>query len=234
VLAAGCSESAEPGLAPVTEIGPQSVAESPARTEAAHTSRVSVTFDTVTADGHVGIATVGVLDFPSQQADLTETYTFPGAPKTTTHKILASGYYYFSSTAHPRFLRRNATSAAEPLSFPGSSLEKLVGVSGPITTVGIETVRGTRTTHFRGTIDEAKYLEKASSKARAAIKKAGTNLVPLSQPFDAWIDDQGRLRKLSQNVTANNGDKTATTTEYYDFGVRVEIKAPREYDKDKS
>ncbi|MCW2544544.1 MAG: lipoprotein [Frankiales bacterium] len=234
LLAAGCSGSAEPGAAPVTTIGPQSVAASPARTQAARTSRVALSFETISASGKVDMASVGVLDFGKREADLTETYTFPGGAKTTDRKILASGYSYFSSTAHPRFLRRNATSAAGGLSFPGSSLEKLAGVSGAIATVGIETVRGARTTHFRGTIDEAKYLAKASAETRAAIKRAGSTLVPLSQPFDAWIDDQGRLRRLSQHLTANNGDKIAETTEYYDFGVTVAIKAPRDYNKDKS
>ena len=56
-----------------------------------------------------------------------------------------------------------------------------------------------------------------------------------SIPAQVWVDDLGRLRKLSFRVdiastTAANSARvqpvTAATYQYYDFGVRIHVKAP--------
>jgi hypothetical protein len=70
--------------------------------------------------------------------------------------------------------------------------------------VGRAEVRGTPTTHHRGTIgDDAD----------------GT--APQGSVVDAWVDDEGYLRKMS----FVDGEATATI-EFYDFGADVEIEPP--------
>lgn len=50
-------------------------------------------------------------------------------------------------------------------------------------------------------------------------------------PFDAYLDDQGRLRKLRQRFSFVNGRQKATvavasTLLLYDFGIPVDVPLP--------
>lgn len=81
-----------------------------------------------------------------------------------------------------------------------SQLTKTLDAITAGTKVGTETVDGVRTTHYRGTLDPAKAYAALSGKAKDLAKQAGVTL-PATIPFDAWVDDQGRLVKVVEDFS---------------------------------
>lgn len=114
---------------------------------------------------------------------------------------------------------------------PTQGLEMLRGASDDITEVGRESIRGADVTHYRGTVDISEALEMLKGALREQLEQVlatgGDGL-----PFDAWIDDDGRLRQLDQTMTLTMpqlpGQSIDVTSrlEMYDFGVSVDVVAP--------
>ncbi len=112
---------------------------------------------------------------------------------------------------------------------PSAALEMLRGVSDDVTRVGEDTVRGERTTHYRGTIDIEKALANAPAEARDQVKQYLDQAGTTSVPFDLYVDDEGRLRKMVQHYKLKASGKTTAmelTVEMYDYGVKVDVKEP--------
>jgi hypothetical protein len=114
---------------------------------------------------------------------------------------------------------------------PTAGLNFLRGASGPITTVGDESVRGVATTRYRTTVDPNKAMAQLGADERGIVqqmlKQLGTS------PVDVWIDGQGRVRRVQNSLSfstsgpSTNGLKSlASTTEFYDFGTPVTITVP--------
>lgn len=55
--------------------------------------------------------------------------------------------------------------------------------------------------HYRGTTDIARAAQAASPQARGALRAAAKGFSVDEVPFDAYVDEQGRLRKVSQRFT---------------------------------
>lgn len=113
---------------------------------------------------------------------------------------------------------------------PTSSLDQLKGASDDVTEVGKETVRGAETTHYRGTLDLRKAAEQVQGAAKAMIEKNLAKLKDPVVPFDAFIDAEGRMRKLTQTIAASDpraGEiSSVVTVELFDFGTKVDVQAP--------
>jgi hypothetical protein len=85
---------------------------------------------------------------------------------------------------------------------PTNILGYLKSVSGNVTVVGRDTVRGADTTHYRATVDLSK----------------------VAYPADLWIDNGGRLRKLQLSITS---PVPATAVfELWNFGTPVNATPP--------
>jgi hypothetical protein len=110
---------------------------------------------------------------------------------------------------------------------PMQSLRYLTGAAES-RRLGYDQVRGVFTRHYALTIDLAR-LAKGNSQLRDAFKQlrpfTGTKL-----PAEAWIDDQGLLRKLTLGFTlARTPDgpfRMSFTEELYDFGAAVHVQTP--------
>jgi hypothetical protein len=111
---------------------------------------------------------------------------------------------------------------------PMQSLEQLKSVGATIDEVGHESVRGVDTTHYRTTVDATRTLPGATG-----------SLVPnamLDQlravPYDVWLDDQDRPRRVETTVTitvpgaAASAFSSTSTLELFDFGKPVTIDVP--------
>jgi hypothetical protein len=104
---------------------------------------------------------------------------------------------------------------------PAQVLPYVRGVSGEVTEVGRETVRGIAATHYRASIDLSRAAEQSNPEVQPGWRGAAAKQ-PL--PADLWVDDQGRLRKLIVTVT---GLMPVTATfELWDFGIAVNAVAP--------
>jgi len=101
-----------------------------------------------------------------------------------------------------------------------------------VTKAGTDTIDGTRTTHYRVTVDVKTLAKGDSAKAAQLRRQLGTSTVPL----DLWLDDKGRLRQETIRLTlrpqAGNAETrrqavTSTTTlKFGDFGTEADIDAP--------
>jgi len=107
---------------------------------------------------------------------------------------------------------------------PSQALKMLMASNGARVT-GTDRIRGIRTTRYAFQIDFDKLVH--DNKALAQLKTvAGTSSIPAQ----AWIDAQGRIRRL--NVQMSMGAQLGTpmtmtmTEDLYDFGVRANIVAP--------
>ena len=120
---------------------------------------------------------------------------------------------------------------------PTGSLNFLRGVSDDVKEVGKEDVRGTETTHYTATVDLTKAAEQAPPDVRDDVQQAAQQLGTSRLPVDAWIDEDGRLRRerfsidLSKVQTPGGGGGVpggtlTTTVELFDFGVDVEVSEP--------
>ena len=90
---------------------------------------------------------------------------------------------------------------------------------------GTDRIRGIRTTRYAFQIDFDKLVH--DNKALAQLKTvAGTSSIPAQ----AWIDAQGRIRRLDVQMSMGaqlGTPMTMTMTEdLYDFGVRANIVPP--------
>lgn len=116
---------------------------------------------------------------------------------------------------------------------PTQGLALLAGVTGTVTAVGKETVRGTATTHYAFTIDTGSALANAPADAKAAVQLFVSQLGPRfstgaagTLPAEAWVDAGGLLRRLHLVAGAGGAATTDMTMELFGYGSPVSITAP--------
>ncbi len=93
-----------------------------------------------------------------------------------------------------------------------------------VTESGTETVDGTQTTKYTGTVDLAAALADASGSMASSIQDlidSGSNALD----FSMWVDDESLLRKFEVVVNVL-GQSAATTVTYSKWGEPVDIAAP--------
>lgn len=111
---------------------------------------------------------------------------------------------------------------------PSQSLHMLMA-SSDAHAVGYDRVRGVFTTRYQLNIDLAKLAKgnKGLRKTYDAVRKL-TGIT--SYPAEAWIDDQGRIRKLkidmSFNAPTGGAFTMSMTEELYAFGIKVDVRPP--------
>ncbi|WP_225824685.1 hypothetical protein [Streptomyces naphthomycinicus] len=90
---------------------------------------------------------------------------------------------------------------------------------------------GTPVRHYQGIADLRRAARYASAGHRAALAAAAKGFATAEVPFDAYLDDQGRIRKLRQRFSFVNGRQEATvavasTLLLFDFGTPADIRLP--------
>ncbi|MFF7197228.1 hypothetical protein ACFZAM_26415 [Streptomyces sp. NPDC008079] len=92
--------------------------------------------------------------------------------------------------------------ATEPL----AAAELLRGAQD-VELVGVETLRGTKVWHYRGTADIGRAAKAAAPGVRGPLQAAAKGFTVTRVPFDAWLDEAGRLRQVSQRFTFSSDDQ---------------------------
>ncbi|MFB7675368.1 hypothetical protein ACFC26_28545 [Kitasatospora purpeofusca] len=101
--------------------------------------------------------------------------------------------------------------------------------------VGTETVDGVALKHFRGTLDLAKAADATGGRGGDGLRMGAQTFTVKDIPYDAWLDDQGRLHKVVEVFTfagvagskeAKDQVKVVSTTTLTDFGKPVEAAEP--------
>ncbi len=111
---------------------------------------------------------------------------------------------------------------------PTGPLEFLKGAGGEATEQGTEEIGGVTTTRYRTTITSLRLQEQADADRRDQLldqlRQLGRDVVPV----DAWIDDEGLLRRMRIEVerTGEVLTRTVMTMELENFGEPVDIDVP--------
>ena len=103
------------------------------------------------------------------------------------------------------------------------------------TYVGRTEVAGTPVRHYRGTADLTVAARSASKGNRSALRAAAKGFATAEVPFDVYLDDQGRIRKVRHRFSFVNGQQkgtvaVASTTLLYDFGASADVRLPQSRD----
>jgi hypothetical protein len=106
---------------------------------------------------------------------------------------------------------------------PAEVLPDIQGVSGQVTEVGHDTIRGAATTHYRASIDLSGVADRAKAETQPGLRGAAS-VRGQSVPADLWVDGQGRLRKLT--IVVPGEVPVIATVDLWDFGAGVDAVAP--------
>ena len=110
---------------------------------------------------------------------------------------------------------------------PNQALQMLMA-SSDARVNGTDTIRGVRTTRYSFRVDLRRLAEENEAMREAleiVIKMNGVG----AYPAQAWIDAQGRVRRLQIAMSLNTPQGAISMTmveDLYDFGARVEISPP--------
>ncbi|MGW0736738.1 hypothetical protein [Streptomyces sp. NPDC002851] len=99
-------------------------------------------------------------------------------------------------------------------------------------------VDGTRVRHYRGTADLGRAAELAAAENQKVFEAAAKGFAKATVPFDAYLDDEGRLRKIRHRFSVANQDAgrsaeamaVVSTTVLYRFGAPVRAQLPKDED----
>ena len=99
------------------------------------------------------------------------------------------------------------------------------------TFVGHTQLAGTAVRHYRGTADLARAARVASAGSRVALGAAARGFATVDVPFDAYLDAEGRIRKVRHRFSFVNDRRpgtvaVASTTLLFDFGAPVRVRLP--------
>lgn len=227
------------------------------KTAAARTARIALTVELHNPGVAAGNATVsgtGVVDYGAKRGLLDMNIANAGRPVSTVKAVYTGTVLYMripqlaTTLSGKSWLKLNYQQLASRAgvdignlgqlqsSDPTQGLEVLRGTSTDVRAVDHETVRGTSTTRYHGTVD----LHLAAANATSAASRQGIErLIKLfgrsTIPVDVWIDGAGRLRRQEETLDLSKasvpgGAQTPASiilvVEYYDFGVPVHIVEP--------
>ena len=106
----------------------------------------------------------------------------------------------------------------------------LTGAAGVVRILGTDTLRGTRTTHYRAEISFPKLLHNLPPKQPGLAEDIHALAVASGSgelPMDFWVDGQGRLRAEQYSSISLEGlGEDTMRIELWDFGVPVHVSPP--------
>ena len=131
----------------------------------------------------------------------------------------------------PKTLPKSATGGVDPgsVKVDAAALAKLTS-SVSVHRVGTATVRGSKTTKYRATIDVNKVIATLPKSQQASARKSLAQIGLTKLPVDVYVDNHGYLRRvsLSTGFAAGNQGRVAVVvvTDVYGFGTKVSAAAP--------
>jgi hypothetical protein len=114
----------------------------------------------------------------------------------------------------------------DPLVF----VDALRGVYGEVAEVGSERVREGDATHYRATANVERLTQAIPRAARASVEASFTQLGIEEMPLDVWLDDEGRLVRMTSQVELSGASTEGGTMELsldlFEFGVAFDLRPP--------
>lgn len=151
-------------------------------------------------------------------------------------EVRFSGDSAFMQTGEKEWLKLDLASLGKSsgINPPTAPLYYLRGATGAVRKVGTETVRGDSTTRYGVTVDLDRTVADVPAGLKDDIRQTIRQLGTSEVATEAWIDDEGRLRRLSYVIdlaTLGQGGgspagKLKAVYEFYGFGVAVDVAEP--------
>jgi hypothetical protein len=121
---------------------------------------------------------------------------------------------------------------------PREALGYLRSISGDLTRLGTEDVRGVPTTHYFAAVDWQKALAQAAKEAGQQGFLAQLQNMPgavASVPVDVWVDADNLVRRMTMSFVFPSPDqsqqaKASLEMELFDYGEPVTVEAPNAAD----
>ncbi|WP_145764724.1 hypothetical protein [Streptomyces brevispora] len=242
---AGSPGAGSPGAGSPDKADPDKADPDKGSRSVAGTAQVSTSMETAAGGTRVTIRGKGTYDFRTQSGRLRVVLPQDAAgqeehlPMT---ELLAPGALYMmnrgAGVPRNKWVRIDTTALADGnlvtggATDPMAAAELLLGVRA-VTYVGESDLAGVTVRHYRGTTDIARAARQASALSRGALRAAAKGFSTDTVSFDAYLDEQGRLRKVRHRFSfANKGPavEVVSTTLLYGFGVPVSVPMPAERD----
>ncbi len=232
-LLAGC---AEPASGPT----PQDIIRTAALgTAGTGSSRLSLTSTTAIGPQTVTLAGEGIYDYVTRTGQLAFDVPGPGGPAaggTIEQRMVGNDLFLMlpqqAGVYYKLLVSDVAGTSLGRSTDPTVSLQALAGVAD-VRQVGLETVRGRETTHYAGDYDVAQAIQLAEGAAKTVLETTSGRTESRRVPFDAYLDDQGRLVKFTQRLELPGSEQTSGqpllssfTLELFDFGTPVTVAPP--------
>ncbi|MFF7331151.1 hypothetical protein ACIQU5_09420 [Streptomyces sp. NPDC090306] len=251
VATGGCAGR---GVAAEDARGAGDAAENPVSTlrhaadvlEAAGTSRATTSMEMATGGTRVTIRGRGVYDYRRQLGRLT--VLLPQDPAgVTTHRpiteLLAPGALFMKNRGAgvpaDKWVRVDTATLSDGNLVTGGATDpfaaaELLRGTRAATFEGRTEVGGVAVRHYRGTADLALAAGEASAGNRKPLGAAAKGFATARVPFDVYLDDRGRVRKVRHRFSFVNGHRgtagtavaVSSTTLLYGFGVPAEVRLP--------
>lgn len=116
---------------------------------------------------------------------------------------------------------------------PAQFLEYLRAHGGSVHTVGSTMLRGVHTTRYQGSIDLHQIAqslpESERGAAQAQLDKLASQIGLSSIPFEVWVDDQHRVRRIEMNISINAAAQQGgmrMTIDFSGFGATPKVTVP--------
>jgi len=213
----------------------------------AGSSRATTSMEMATGGTRVTIRGEGVYDYTRRLGRLT--VTLPQDPAGTTEhrpitELLAPGALFMKNRGAgvpaDKWVRVDTADLSDGNLVTGGATDPyaaaaLLRGTRTATYVGHTELAGTHVRHYRGTADLALAAEGASPGVRESLAAAAKGFATAEVPFDVYLDDQGRVRKIRHRFSFVNGGQkgtvaVASTTLLYGFGAPVDVRLPASKD----
>lgn len=240
-----------------TSADEQAVAAAYQKTVAAGSARIATTTAVGVGNMSAPIDANGTIGFAADVADLTE--TVPGSNGATAETRFVNGILYEHvpgaliaklSKGKPWISIDLATMSGQDNgslkqllidspSDPSTVLGYLRGADADVRNLGADTIDGSPTTHYSVTLNLDKAAQGQTEQTQDGIRTLERELGSNKLPAQVWIDQAGRLRRISLRETLTGETASATptaqpsgalsfafTATFSDFGVPVHVTAP--------
>lgn len=209
----------------------------------AGTSKARTSMEMATGGTRVTIRGQGVYDYRTQLGEL-KVLLPPDPAGTSEHRpiteLLAPGALFMKNRGAgvpaDKWVRVETATLSDGNLVTGGATDPFAAAevlrgTRTATYVGRTEVAGAAVRHYRGTADLAVAARNASAGGRDALRAAAKGFATARVPFDVYLDDQGRIRKVRHRFSFVNGQQkevvaVASTTLLYDFGAPVEVRLP--------
>jgi hypothetical protein len=243
VPVAGCGSSNDDAQKSPAPPRTSPVVRSAAATKAAGSAKVAF-HGTVGAGGQrVAISGGGAVDFKASRARLNVGTRLPAAGTVSVDQLVDGRMLYVRAPrlfsllpGGKQWLKVDLTRASGGKADLGALRQLTAGsdpgrlvawlaVAGNARSVGRESVRGVPTTHYKAHIDVNQVARSADPDVRRSLQQLGVRSVPV----DAWLDDQGLVRRL-HIAAGTDGTRVPMaldlTFDFSDFGTAVNATPP--------